>query len=89
VLAKRSLNLVSSMSNFENPTQNGCRSEMERWTVDAAIVNGIFNLNPARETIFRALARVIKPAGTLFAAELILLQPLPPETRASERDWFA
>jgi ubiquinone/menaquinone biosynthesis C-methylase UbiE len=57
--------------------------------VDVAIVNGIFNLNPARETIFRELARVIKPAGTLFAAELILLQPLPPETRASERDWFA
>ena len=57
--------------------------------IDVAIVNGIFNLNPAREAIFRELARVIKPSGNLFAAELILRQPLPPETRANESDWFA
>jgi hypothetical protein len=30
-----------------------------------------------------------KPTGTLFAAELILSQPLPPEIRASGTDWFA
>ena len=57
--------------------------------IDVAIVNGISNLNPARETIFQELARVIKRSGKLFAAELILRQPLPPETRASETDWFA
>ena len=57
--------------------------------IDVAIVNGIFNLNPAREAIFRELARVIKPSGKLFVAELILRQPLPPETRSSETDWFA
>jgi len=57
--------------------------------IDVAIVNGIFNLNPAREAIFHELARVIKPSGKLFAAELILRQPLPPEARTSETDWFA
>jgi arsenite methyltransferase len=57
--------------------------------IDVAIVNGIFNLNPTRDAIFHELARVIKPSGKLFAAELILRQPLPPETRASETDWFA
>jgi len=57
--------------------------------VDVAIVNGIFNLNPAREPIFHELARVVRPAGTVYAAELILSQPLPPEARASESDWFA
>jgi len=57
--------------------------------IGVAIVNGIFNLNPAREAIFHELARVIKPSGKLFAAELILRQPLPPETRARETDWFA
>lgn len=57
--------------------------------IDVAIVNGIFNLDPAREAIFSELARVIKTSGKLFAAELILGQPLPPETRASETDWFA
>ena len=57
--------------------------------IDIAIINGIFNLNPAREAIFRELARVVRPAGTVYAAELILSQPLPPEARANESDWFA
>jgi arsenite methyltransferase len=58
-------------------------------TIDVAIVNGIFNLNPARDTIFQELARVVRPGGTVYAAELILSQPLPAEIRASETDWFA
>jgi arsenite methyltransferase len=58
-------------------------------TIDVAIVNGIFNLNPARDTIFQELARVVRPGGTVYAAELILSQPLPAEVRASEADWFA
>jgi SAM-dependent methyltransferase len=57
--------------------------------VDVALINGIFNLNPARESIFRELARVIRPGGDAFAAELILTCPLPPEVRQSEADWFA
>jgi arsenite methyltransferase len=57
--------------------------------IDVAIVNGIFNLNPAREAIFHELARVIKPSGKLFAAELILRKPLPPEAGANQSDWFA
>ncbi len=58
-------------------------------TIDVAIVNGIFNLNPARNTIFHELARVVRPGGTVYAAELILSQPLPAEVRTSEADWFA
>jgi len=58
-------------------------------SVDVVLVNGIFNLNPAREAIFRELARVLRPGGTLFAAELILSEPLPAEVCASESNWFA
>jgi arsenite methyltransferase len=57
--------------------------------IDVAIVNGIFNLNPAREAIFRELARVVRHTGTVYVAELILSQALPPEARANESDWFA
>jgi arsenite methyltransferase len=57
--------------------------------IDVALVNGIFNLNPVRDTIFRELARVVRRGGAVYAAELILRQPLPPDTRASETDWFA
>ena len=58
-------------------------------SVDVALVNGIFNLNPAREAVFGELARVLRPGGRVFAAELILCEPLPQETRHSEVNWFA
>lgn len=58
-------------------------------SIDVALVNGIFNLNPMRDSIFRELARVVRPDGFIYAAELILCEPLPPETLASETNWFA
>jgi len=57
--------------------------------IDIAMVNGIFNLNPMRDAIFRELARVVRHGGTVFAAELILSRPLPSEAQASEANWFA
>jgi arsenite methyltransferase len=57
--------------------------------IDVTLVNGIFNLNPARDLIFGELARVMRPGGGVYAAELILREPLPPEEQASETNWFA
>lgn len=57
--------------------------------IDVVMVNGIFNLNPSRDAIFRELARVLRRGGRVFAAELILSSPLPPEARASETNGFA
>lgn len=79
----------SGVTNVELRDSDAERLPIGDAEIDIAIVNGIFNLNPARDAIFRELARVIKPSGKLFAAELMLRQPLPPETRASETDWFA
>ncbi|MEK6676826.1 MAG: methyltransferase domain-containing protein [Planctomycetota bacterium] len=58
-------------------------------TFDVALVNGIFNLNPKREAIFRELARVVKPGGAVWAAELILSEPLSAEVLVDETQWFA
>jgi len=57
--------------------------------VDVAIVNGIFNLNPARDAIFYELGRVVAPGGSVFAAELVLQEPLPVSEKSSEANWFA
>jgi SAM-dependent methyltransferase len=62
---------------------------LEEASIDAALVNGLFNLNPARNLIFRELARVVRPGGAVYGAELILREPLPPEEQASETNWFA
>ena len=71
-----------------------CRADAEALpirsgSIDVALVNGIFNLNPSRTAIFRALARVLRDGGLVYAAELILCEPLPPEIRSSEANWFA
>lgn len=71
-----------------------CQGDAERLplddgVIDGAVVNGIFNLNPARQAIFRELARCIHPGGRLYGAELILREPLPPEAKAGEDNWFA
>jgi arsenite methyltransferase len=62
---------------------------IEDGQVDVALINGIFNLNPEREAIFRELARVVRPGGAVYAAELILREPLPTEVKQNETNWFA
>ncbi len=61
-------------------------------SVDVALANGIFNLNPARAQIFQELARVLRSGGRVYAAELILCEPLheplPSEGQSCE-NWFA
>ncbi|MBW2455492.1 MAG: methyltransferase domain-containing protein [Deltaproteobacteria bacterium] len=58
-------------------------------SVDVALVNGIFNLNPARDAIFAELARVVRPDGILWIAELVLTGPLSEEAARDESNWFA
>lgn len=58
-------------------------------SIDVAIVNGIFNLNPRRREIFAELARVIRPGGEVYAAELILREPLRADEAAGDDNWFA
>ncbi len=57
-------------------------------SIDVALVNGIFNLNPARTAIFRELARVVAPGGVVYCAELVLTQRLTPEQQR-QANWFA
>ena len=70
--------------------QSSARSlPFEDASIDVAMVNGIFNLNPAREKIFQELARVIKAGGVVYSAEMILREALPPEESTNIDDWFA
>jgi ubiquinone/menaquinone biosynthesis C-methylase UbiE len=62
---------------------------VEDGSIDVALVNGIFNLNPTRDTIFRELSRVVRQGGAVYAAELILKEPPPRKIQESETNWFA
>lgn len=62
---------------------------LENECLDIALVNGIFNLNPARERIFCELFRILKPGGSVYVSELVLSAPLPVEERQNTSNWFA
>jgi ubiquinone/menaquinone biosynthesis C-methylase UbiE len=71
-----------------------CRADAERLplsdaSIDVALANGIFNLNPARECIFHELARVVREGGAVYSAELILSAPLPRVQQQNAANWFA
>jgi ubiquinone/menaquinone biosynthesis C-methylase UbiE len=52
------------------------------------LVNGIFNLNPRRADIFQELARVVRPGGEAFVAELVLKGRSSNPAEYSDVDWF-
>lgn len=58
-------------------------------SADFVIVNGIFNLNPRRREIFAQLARILKPQGQVFGAELVLHATLPDSLQAGSANWFS
>lgn len=58
-------------------------------SIDVALVNGIFNLNPKRNDILSEIVRVLRPHGRAYVAELILTGPPPQGDHASESNWFA
>jgi SAM-dependent methyltransferase len=58
-------------------------------SVDVILVNGIFNLNPFRDHVFRELARVIKTGGSVYAAELVLKKPQRAKKVYKVDDWFS
>lgn len=71
-----------------------CRGDAERLplesaSVDVALVNGIFNLNPARTQILQELARVVRPGGSVYAAELVLREAVSKPSQFTEAEWFA
>lgn len=79
----------SAGQNIEFCQADGENLPLDTGSVDVALANGIFNLNPGRDCIFQELARVMCPGGAVYAAELILKEPLPREIRESEESWFA
>ena len=81
--------MVSGISNIQIHSADAERLPLEDNSVDVALANGIFNLNPERSKIFSELARVVKPGGCVYAAELILPETLAEEIQPNAENWFA
>ena len=57
--------------------------------IDVVLVNGIFNLNPERRLLFQEMARVVRPGGAVFAAELVFTRPQVNKPIRNLDDWFS
>ena len=85
----RSAALEADLRNVEFHATEAAKIPVPDASIDVALVNGIFNLNPERGAIFAELARVVRPGGLVFAAELVLKEQQQACVARTEANWFA
>lgn len=57
--------------------------------VDLVISNGVINLSPDKDAVFRGALRVLKPGGRLQIADIVVHKDIPPAGREDIAIWAA
>jgi len=58
-------------------------------SVDLVISNGVINLSPDKDRVFRESFRVLKPGGRLQVADIVVHRDIPPAAREDIAIWTA
>ena len=62
---------------------------VEDGSVDVVISNGVVNLAPDKSLVFAEIARVLRPGGRLYLADVVVQRELKYEVRSSPELWAA
>lgn len=62
---------------------------VEDGTADLVISNGVINLCPCKNTVFREAFRVLKPGGRLQIGDIVVHKDIPPTARENVEIWTA
>lgn len=56
-------------------------------TADVVISNGVVNLSPDKETVFREIARILKPGGRIQMADIVVARAVPDAAKENIDLW--
>jgi arsenite methyltransferase len=56
-------------------------------TADVVISNGVINLSPDKEKVFREIARVLEPGGRVQIADIVVQKAVPPAAQEQIDLW--
>jgi SAM-dependent methyltransferase len=56
-------------------------------TADVVISNGVINLSPDKEAVFREIARILKPGGRIQMADIVVARPVPDAAKENIDLW--
>jgi arsenite methyltransferase len=60
---------------------------IEAATADVVISNGVLNLSPDKVTVFREIARVLKPGGRIQIADIVVKRAVPDSAKEQIDLW--
>ncbi len=78
---------LAGITNFEVKKVDSEAIPYDDHSFDVIISNGVINLSPSKQTVFREIYRALKPRGKLQFADVILDSELPADLAGSAEAW--